>query len=195
MPEGTSQTTWPNWVDLVILIVFFRSCYVGFGRGLLAEVLSLVGLVSATAIACNFHGFLAQWLSRWWPGDVATLDFLTFLLVFILLLLLVRVVIVKFAEALKWERLHWMIQGVGMVLGGVRGLWWMGLILLVLLSLGIPYFKGSIQDRSILGPRFVKVAQQVLEVVAQRFPGYTEHAVLIPAIKVPLPELPQKLNL
>lgn len=172
---------------MIIISILLKTCYNGFGRGILAEFLNLIGVVSVTALACNLHGTVAQWLAPWWGFDPAALNFTVFVVLLLGGVVLVHLVLRRLSDLLKWERLHWTIQGVGLVLGGVRGLWWSGLTLLMLLSLGVPYLDTSVQQESVLGPHFVQVAQQSLEVVADRYPGRHAREVLIPQIKLPVP--------
>jgi len=106
-------------------------------------------------------------------------------------MLLVHRVLRKLGSLIKWERLHWSIQGMGLVLGGIRGLWWAGLLLLIMLSLGVAYLTESIQDHSVLGPRFVNVATSSVGWVADRYPGRRARVVLIPSMKLRLPKLPK----
>ena len=105
--------------------------------------------------------------------------------------LFLRKVVERF---LKWERLHWTVQGTGLTLGGIRGLWWAGLVMLVLLATGLPYLSDSVQERSTLGPRLVEVSTTVLTEVADRYPGHVGRTLLIPQMKLKLPELPEELR-
>ena len=52
------MTTWPNWVDLIILILILRMSYNGFGRGLLMEMLQLAGAVAITCLSVNYWGLV-----------------------------------------------------------------------------------------------------------------------------------------
>jgi len=119
------------------------------------------------------------------------LSFVIFLTLLLSALLVVRVALRKLTDLLQWERLHWSIQGIGLALGGLRGLWSAGLVLLLMLSLGVPSLAESIQKRSILAPRLVKVAQETFDQAANWFPGHTQRVKLMPAIKLPLLKLPE----
>lgn len=166
-----AATPWPNWVDLIIVILIFRACYSGFVRGILAELLSLVGAVTVTALAVNYSGVVASWLQPWLAAAPYVAALMGFWSLFGLLVVIVRVVSRRVTDVLKWERLHWFVQGVGLFLGGVRGLWWAGFLLIVLVSSGVPFLATSVEQGSVLGPRLLAVAQGGLEQVANRFPG------------------------
>ena len=165
------MTTWPNWVDLIIVTLVLRACYNGFGRGILAELLSLIGAVSVTALTVNYtetvKGKLGSWL--WFNPSVNA--FLVFWGLFLILLFAVRLLLRRVTEVLKWERVSWLTQGIGMVLGGVRGVWWSGFIILALSSSGFSYLQESVEHRSLLGPRLLELSQANLERIADQFPG------------------------
>ena len=178
------MTQWPNWVDLVIVTIIFKTCYNGFVRGIFAEVLNLIGAVSVTAITMNFAGVVAAWLQPWIASAPHVVAFIGFWAVFLALLVAVHVIVRRVTEVVKWERLHWCIQGIGLFLGGVRGLWWAGFLLVVLVSSGVPFLAAGVEKESVLGPRLVAVAQVSLERVADRFPGAAHRPVtLVPPLQ------------
>ena len=175
---------WPNWVDLLIITLFLRTCYSGFGRGFLAEVLNLLGAVTVTVVAVNTWSPLARWLKPWLQMKPTLGTFIVFGLLFLGTLVLVRMGINRLTELIKWERLHWAIQGLGMILGGLRGLWWAGLILLICASSGFGYLRESVETESILGPRLVGLSREGLGRIADRFPGsQSGRRVLIPPMR------------
>lgn len=53
-----------NWVDYIVLAVFFFSVIAGLLRGLVREVISIVTLVAAFLIASSFSGQLADTLTQ-----------------------------------------------------------------------------------------------------------------------------------
>lgn len=178
------MTKWPNWVDLVIVILFLRACYNGFGRGLLAELLNLIGAVSATALTINYSGVLTKWTHASLLGDPVLTEFLVFWGFFLILVLIVRFLMIRITSAMKWERLHWSIQGIGLILGGLRGLWWSGFIVVALTSSGFAYLQESVEENSVLGPRLLKIGQDSLEQTTTKFPGAKHRGeALIPPAK------------
>ena len=185
------QLTWPNWVDLLLVILTLRACYVGYGRGLLAELLQLVGLIAVTILASNLYALIAQGVSPWWGGDPAWLSFICFSLLFLSGILLARRAVRKITNVVRWERLHWTVQTMGIILGALRGIWWSGLALLFFLAFGVPYLTQSIQERSLLGSRLAPLAREQITRVADCFPGHLSREALIPQVVLQLPSLPQ----
>jgi len=162
---------WPNWVDLVVIILLFRGCYSGFGRGLLAELFNLSLAIGTTVLALNFWNVVAGWIAPWLWFDRTVGTFLVFVMMLLLGVVISHGLLRRFGDLVKWERLHWTTSGLGMLLGGVRGMWWAGVILLMFVSSGFVYLSESVEQRSVLGPRLVSLAHESFTRVANRFPG------------------------
>ena len=179
------MTVWPNWIDLIIVTTIWIIGYNGFGRGLLAELLNLIGAVSVTAVTVNYSSVVTSWLLRlplWFSPSVSAVS--AFWGLFLSVWWGVRLVLKRVANVIKWERFHWLFQGGGLVLGGLRGLWWSGFILLVFSSTGVPFLRASVEERSVLGPRVLHVFRTSLERVTDRFPGAQHRSVdLIPHVQ------------
>lgn len=177
------MTIWPNWVDLIVVTIFLRTCYSGFGRGFLSEILNLIGAISATVLTLNYASVVTGWLRPWFWFDANVATFLVFGGLFLILIFVVHVIIRRVTDVLRWERLHWAIQGLGLILGALRGLWWSGVILILLTSSGLAYFKDAV-EKSVLGPRLVTISRDGIERLADRFPG-AEHrgTTLVPPIR------------
>ncbi len=53
-----------NWVDYIVLIIFFLSILIGLKRGLVKEVIALVTLIAAIIIAALFSNPLAEMITH-----------------------------------------------------------------------------------------------------------------------------------
>ena len=163
--------TWPNWVDMVILTLILRMAYNGSVHGFWREILNVTGAVSITALTVNYAGVVTGWLQpHWWWAPQLT-DLVGFWGLFLMLVLGGHLIIDRAATLIKEERLHWALQGMGLFLGGLRGLWWSGFLLIVLASSGLNGLRQSVEERSLIGPQLLPVARASLEQVAERFPG------------------------
>ena len=179
------MTTWPNWVDLIVITLLVRGCYIGFARGLLTELLYLSGAVCVTVLTVNYAQMVTDWLKPWlsWVNPTLATS-IVFWLLFLITLFMVHQLIKALTSLMKWEQVNWFLQGIGVGLGGFRGLWWSGFLLIVLVSSGVTYLQASVEERSVLGPRLATLSRETLERVADRFPGAEHRAkVLVPPIK------------
>lgn len=177
--------SWPNWVDLVILTIVLTASYRGVGRGVLAELFNLVGVVSATALSCNYYPLASEKIAPWL--SVVKPEILTFS-TFLILLVVARCVLVGIVARLlvrliKCDVTSWITNTGAFLLGGLRGLWWSGLLLLILLATDTPYLKESIEARSLAGPRLVQLSQHSVGWVTQHYPGAVAQAEPVPTLK------------
>lgn len=173
---------WPNWVDLIIVTIFLRACYGGFGRGLLAESINLMGLVAATVIAINYHGLVASWLKPGLWFEPRTGTFLVFCLTFFVVIFVVRTIVRRVSVLLEWDGLHLAVHGLGLVVGAIRGLWWAGLIVVMMTSSGFVYLRNSVRQDSMFGAGLEQLSRRTMTMVVDRFPGAGERADLIPRV-------------
>ena len=165
------MTTWPNWVDLILVIILWRTCYSGYNRGLIAELLSLTGAICATAGTINYAGMVGQWLSQWLPFEALLTMVVSFWVLFLIVVMITRLITKYVASFIKWERLHWVLEVVGMLVGALRGFWWAGILLVAFSSSGIPFLRRSVEERSVLSPYLLNVSYENLEYATNHFPG------------------------
>ncbi len=178
--------TGPNWVDIIVITILFITCYRGFLRGLLSELLNLVAAVSATALTINYSGALTHGLQAWFSWVNPTLFvFLVFVGLLLTSIIATHYLVRFLAGLVKWERLNWVFEVIGLLMGGIRGLWWSGLILLMLASSGVGYLRASVEERSVIGPQLLPKSREGFEWASDRFPGAQYRAkTLVPPMRV-----------
>jgi hypothetical protein len=179
------MTTWPNWVDLIVIIIVVKTCYSGAAQSLLIGVLNLAGVVLLTALTVNsasvVSGFIQPWLSLVPPTSI-TFTIFWFLLVGTVLGL--RTGLRALMAMVKGERIHWFLQGIGAIIGGARGLWWAGVIALSMAVSGFPYLEVSTAERSLLGPPIMQYTREALGRLTDRLPGAANRvSTLVPAAR------------
>lgn len=179
-------TTWPNWVDVIIVTIVIRTSYVGFSRGILSELLDIAVLISITVLTINFGEAISRGIREQAAVDPVLVTYIIFWAFFLSLIVMARAVFRRLTAIIgKWEPIHWMIRWIGMLIGAGRGLWWAGVVLVALTSSGFVYLRDSVETRSLLGSRMVGVARQTLEHVADYFPGATQRSEhLMPPVVV-----------
>lgn len=181
------MSTLPNWVDLVIITVVFIKSYRGFYGGVLTELLKLIGMVSVTVLSVNFASVVTSWLAPWLTFGPVVSALIVFWLIFLSGFFLVYRMLDVVSKLVKWERLHWTTQTTGLVCGVLQGLWWAGLVLLVLTTSGFVYLQESVEQRSLLGPRLLTISRESLQQLSEWFPG-AQHRLptLVPPVKSPV---------
>ena len=161
-------------------------CYSGYVRGVVTEFLYLLGAIAMTFLAISYWGVTTGTLRSWVGFPPHLLGPIVFWVFFLISWLAIRVILRSLTGLMKWERVHWVLQGAGLVLGGLRGLWWSGFLLLVFVASGFVYLQQSVEERSVFGPRVLAASRTCLEQLAARWPGGVSHdGVLIPPIVPP----------
>ncbi len=137
--------------------------YIGLGRGVLTELVNLAGAVAATLLAVNYAAFAIDFCRQvsWLNSTLAS--FLLFWGVFLIAWLLVHMVTRRLARLIKWEPFHWFTRGFGLLLGGLRGVWWAGVLVMALSASGMAYLQESVETKSVMGPQLLTLSRGRLE--------------------------------
>jgi uncharacterized membrane protein required for colicin V production len=142
--------------------------------------------VSVTCLTINYAhdagGVLEPLVSRMNP---VVARWVTFWVLFVCLALITYLLIRRLTDVIKWERLHWTIQGMAVVIGGARGVWWSALFLVACATSGFDYLHESATARSVIGSRWSPAAHELLSSVAAIYPQSAHRpAELIPPARV-----------
>jgi uncharacterized membrane protein required for colicin V production len=151
----------------------------------LTELLNLIGAISVTALCVNYVSVVAEWVRPWLAWIQPTLlTFIVFVILFLGLLFLVHRLLRLLSEFVKWERLYWVFEMLGLLLGCLRGLWWATLILLMFVSSGVDYLRLSVEERSVIGPRLLPKSREIFERVVDCYPGsQNQGKTLVPPMR------------
>jgi uncharacterized membrane protein required for colicin V production len=144
--------------------------YSGFGRGFLAEVINLIGTVVATVLTISLAPAVYSIIQPWVGFPAPIVKVLVFWGLFLTLWYVVRIVRKRVADVIKWERFNWFVQGGGLFLGGIRGLWWAGFMLLAFTSSGYPFLLESVEQKSVLSPGLLRAFNISLHEAGSRIP-------------------------
>ncbi|MBS1487828.1 MAG: CvpA family protein [Bacteroidetes bacterium] len=74
-------------IDIALLVFFALGAYFGYKRGFLAELFFVVALVLGVFIGFKFMGWGVSYLHRQFNADTAFLPYLSFFLIFILVMI------------------------------------------------------------------------------------------------------------
>jgi len=157
-----------NWVDILVVILLIRICYVSVKTGFPVELFKLLGIVSAIYLACHYYVKVGAFLNNRIPLEGAGwLKFSTFL-AFLLLGLVgyfVFMVIRNFLMALiKMEAISLLNRWGALMLGIIRAALFVSLLLFTLAVSNSNYLKNSLTN-SFLSPRFLKLTPAVYGVL------------------------------
>jgi len=120
-----------NLLDLFILIPLAWGVFKGFRRGLVFEVLMLIGLIMGLYLAFKFSNLLHGLVASWFDARGAVIPVLSFVVVF-LSILLVTLLLTRLLEAILKATA---LSTVNKIAGAVFGLFKYALIVSVVLWL------------------------------------------------------------
>lgn len=172
-----------NWVDILFVTLLIRICYVGFKNGFLPEFFRLLGLLIAFIFSFNAYTLLSRFLSthaRWTgPGP----DVIAFLLIFLLILFIFKMLAIVAAVFLGSENISGPSRTIGLVLGFGRGILLTSLIYILLVNSPFRYLSNSAEDRSFSGPYISGIAYIAYKVCSNFYPWETVETPLVRMLK------------
>ncbi len=150
-----------NWVDIFVLILLFRICYVSLKNGFLLELFKLLG--TAAAIYCSMHYYtgvsnaLRALMRLGKNGQLAFLDFISFIVLAVLGYAVFWILRELIARVLKSEAAPTLNKWGGLVVGVARAFLFSSLLLFILFISPIDYLRDSI-SASYGGKKIIQVA-------------------------------------
>ncbi len=153
-----------NWLDIFVLMLIFRVCYIALKTGFLVEVFKFAGTIVAMCVSMRYYAGFSAGVSRILPFLQDVPVKLLELSVFIILAsgtYLLFVFLRNLTNNLfKIEAASGLNKWGGLVLGSLRSLLFASLILFTLVISGSRYLKESIKN-SYLGIKALSVSTNV----------------------------------
>ncbi len=144
--------------DFVLLAILAISVVLGLLRGLLKEVLSLVAYASAFLAAIWWGPTVSEWLTQWISQPFVSMA-LSYLGVFIVVLLAIGVINMTLASLLSKTGLTPADHGLGAMFGLLRGV--LFVLVLVILAGYTPLPEEPWWKNAMFSKQVVSVVQQI----------------------------------
>lgn len=149
-----------NWVDIFVILILFRVCYIAMNRGFNVELFKLPGTILAIYLSFHYYSLLTDAIVNFIGDDKVPLEFLDFIC-FIALAILGYLFFIILREAflrfIKLEAIPTLNKWGGLFLGIGRAFLLTSLIIFALVISSVDYFKTSVTE-SYSGSRFYKIA-------------------------------------
>ena len=167
MPEVFHRV---NWVDILVLILLFRTSYIGARSGLSNEIYKLIGVLLGVYIGMKYYAPLGSYINATITLPQELVDGVSFLILILLAMLslklvgmgLTKIVKLAFAEAIdKW---------IGFFAGLFRGAVLASLLFALFGIFQIDYLVKSVEERSLTGPFIEKIAPYAYQLVSRTSP-------------------------
>ncbi len=158
--------------DVIVLLTVVGAVFKGMKKGLVVAVFTFIAFVLGAAVALKMSGTVAVYMAERWPELTSFIPFLSFMLLFVGVVILVRMVAGFIDKGLDLAFLGWLNK-----LGGVA---FYVLIYLMILSIFVFYLKKLglaspvWSENSITFPYLDAFAPKVMEWVGKIIPVFKD---------------------
>jgi len=149
-----------KWLDVVIVILFIRICYVALKNGFSSELFKFLGTLSAIYISFHYYTILSDMLQKQTRLNGMPLDFVDFFIFIVLVLIgyFIFVVLRMFlSRFMQLEAVSALNKWGGLCLGVMRAFFLIGLLSFILVISSTVYLSQSVKS-SYLGKRSFAIA-------------------------------------
>ena len=154
-----------NWLDMVLLILLAVSVIASFMKGFSREVIGLVAVVAAIVLGSWFYG-VGGALFRPYVSSPAVANFCGFVVIFLGILLVGRLVAAVMGRFVKAARLSFFDRVLGVCFGVLRGI----LLCIALVMIVMAFPTRDVAPDSIVGSRFAPYVIDASRVLAATAP-------------------------
>ena len=165
-----------NYLDAIIAVPLLWGAYKGFQRGIIFEVAMIIGLVLGLYLAFKFSVYFEKIVANYITGSASFLPYISFFLVFVLVIL-AMVLLAKLLEGiLKITSLN----SFNKVAGAVFGLLKFGMVISILLTLFRPVdsrlniLKQDVKKESMLYFPVMNISQYIFPALDEMQKVYKE---------------------
>jgi membrane protein required for colicin V production len=155
------------WIDLVLLAIVALSALVGWVRGLITEVVSILAWVVASITSLLVSPQLAEYLATW-ISQPALAYGLSFLVIFVVVLMVASLLKVLVKQLVHKTLLKLPDRVFGLAFGSFRGL--MLLVILVMLGSLSPLSQTQNWQQSVLVPQVLSMVDWAQSYLPQILP-------------------------
>jgi membrane protein required for colicin V production len=162
-----------NKADIFIAIILLVGTVVGYRRGFLLELFFLLAIVMGVFVGFKLMGAGVDYLSREFNADKEVLPYVSFVIIFIIVMLLVTVIGRSIKDSLDRTFLGRIDAIAGAVLGLVKYAFGISVIIWLIEAFQISFPEGW-KEESTLYPIAAKVAPMLSDYFGEILPFFKE---------------------
>ncbi len=160
-----------HYFDMLVFVIVGLFALAGIRRGLVAELLKIVGLVVAILIAIEFADLLAAKIAGVVNASQESLVVISFILIILGIMLLFRIAVELLQRILHYSMLGWVDRLGGAMFGAVKATIIVSLLLWGLLFLPMKQYTQDLQDNTATYSIILGVAPAIYNGLVKVFPG------------------------
>lgn len=107
------------FIDIIFLLLMLLACVKGFSKGLIVALFSIIGFIAGLAAALKLSAYAAEKLSGTFNNSGKWLPFVSFLLVFLVVVILVNLGARFIQKSVELVMLGWINRIGGVILYGL----------------------------------------------------------------------------
>jgi len=159
-----------NWFDGLVLIILFRTSYVGFRRGLSMELFRFLGLVVSGFAAFYYFKPFGNIITLNTGVSQAVAEAIAFLVVLICGILIFRLLGTASRKIMQLAFAANIDAAGGLICGVLKGVIIASFAVVLMQQVPSEYISDSIELRSFTGPYLSKIATGVYELINRMRP-------------------------
>lgn len=159
-----------NWVDILVVILLFRTSYIGARTGLSEEIFRIIGILLGLFFSMKYYSALGTLLNTNVSLPQELVDGLTFFILILLCILTMKLVSLGLTKIVKLAFAETIDKWGGFVVGLFRGAMILSLLFMLFGIANVDYLVKSVEERSLSGPYIKQMAPNVYQVISRTSP-------------------------
>ena len=160
-----------NWVDILAVIILFRTCYIGVNKGFWVETFKFLGTTLGAILSLYYYENLTQFLKYHILIPQTILKIFCLIGIFLGVVFIFKLIRLILQTLMKVEVLAGLERLGGAIIGLARGAITISIILITLAILPSEYTIRSIKERSFLGPHLLKIVPAIYSLALKLYPS------------------------
>lgn len=156
-----------NWVDILVVILLFRTSYIGARTGLSEEIFRIIGILLGLFFSMKYYSALGTLLNTNISLPQELINGITFFILILLSILSMKLVSLGLTKIVKLAFADKIDKWGGFIVGLFRGAVILSLLFTLFGIVQVDYLVKSVEERSLAGPYIKQMAPNVYQVIAR----------------------------
>lgn len=160
-----------NWVDFLVVILLFRSTYIGLKKGVWIEIFKFLGILTALFFGLSFYEKIGSWIAARTVFPESFAKFFVFIVILAAIIFTFKIIRHLSQLIVKIEVKKEVDSVGGALLGLFRGIVVCSLILVSLVLIPNNYIKNGVKEKSVIAPYLIDEASKLHRLFVKNMPS------------------------